>query len=82
MSIPALNSGGVLPTGLFCLPRPAAPVELKTSRQARNAPSAYGIFNVIYHGRVVAEHPISGTRFRNIMWNLAEQRRFRSRLQA
>jgi hypothetical protein len=42
-------------------------VELRTGRQARNAPSAYGIFNVIYDGKLVAEHPISGTRFLNIM---------------
>jgi L-amino acid N-acyltransferase YncA len=42
-------------------------VELKNSTQARTAPSAYGIFNIIYDGQVVAEHPISGTRFRNIM---------------
>lgn len=42
-------------------------VELKTGSQARKAPSGYGIFNVLYAGEVVAEHPISGTRFRNIM---------------
>ena len=45
-------------------------VELKNSREARAAPSAYGVFNVIYDGRVVAEHPISGTRFRGIMRKL------------
>ncbi len=42
-------------------------VELETGSQAREAPSGYGIFNVIYGGKVVAEHPISGTRFLNIM---------------
>lgn len=42
-------------------------VELKTGSQARNAPSAYGIFNVVYDGKVVAEHPISGTRFLSIV---------------
>jgi L-amino acid N-acyltransferase YncA len=47
-------------------------VELKTGRQARNAPSAYGIFNVIYDGKIVAEHPISGTRFLNIMRKLSK----------
>jgi len=45
-------------------------VELRTGRQARNVPSAYGVFNIIFNGRLVAEHPISGTRFRNIMHNL------------
>jgi GNAT superfamily N-acetyltransferase len=47
-------------------------VELKTGRQARNAPSAYGIFNVIYNGEVVADHPISRTRFLNIMRKLSK----------
>jgi GNAT superfamily N-acetyltransferase len=47
-------------------------VELKTGSQARNAPSAYGIFNVIYDGKLVAEHPISGTRFLNIMRKLSK----------
>ena len=42
-------------------------VELRTGSEARNAPSAYGIFNVIYEGEVVADHPISATRFLNIM---------------
>ncbi len=45
-------------------------VELRTGREARNAPSAYGVFNVIYNGKVVAEHPVSGTRFLNIMRRL------------
>ncbi len=47
-------------------------VELKTGSQARQAPSAYGVFNVIYDGKVVAEHPISGTRFLNIMRKLSK----------
>jgi N-acetylglutamate synthase-like GNAT family acetyltransferase len=42
-------------------------VDLKSGRQARAAPSAYGIFNIVYDGELVAEHPISATRFRNIM---------------
>lgn len=42
-------------------------VQLASSAEARRAPSAYGIFNVIHDGEIVAEHPISGTRFRSIM---------------
>ena len=41
--------------------------ELRTCKQARNAPSPYGIFNIVYDGRVIADHPISSTRFKNIM---------------
>jgi hypothetical protein len=43
---------------------------MKTSRQARQAPSPYGVFNVAYNGRLVAEHTISGGRFRYILREL------------
>jgi len=46
-------------------------VEMKNSHEARMAPSAYGVFNVIYNGKVVAEHTISSTRFRSIMRKLS-----------
>lgn len=42
-------------------------VELRTGAQARKAPSPYGIFNIVYDGKLLAEHPISGARFRNIL---------------
>ena len=42
-------------------------VELKTSRDAQNAPSAFAIFGIMYNGKLVADHPISNTRFKNIM---------------
>jgi len=42
-------------------------IELKNCREAQNAPSAYGIFNIVYNGKLVADHPISNTRFTNIM---------------
>jgi hypothetical protein len=41
--------------------------ELKTCKEAQGAPSPYGIFNIVYDGRVIADHPISKSRFRNIM---------------
>ena len=41
--------------------------ELKTCKQAQNAPSPYGIFNIVYDGRLIADHPISKTRFKNVM---------------
>jgi N-acetylglutamate synthase-like GNAT family acetyltransferase len=46
-------------------------VELSSGSQARNAPSAYGIFNIVLDGKLVAEHPISGTRFKSIMRKLS-----------
>lgn len=42
-------------------------VELKTHRQAQDAPTPYAVFAVIDDGRLLADHQISRTRFRNIM---------------
>jgi len=42
-------------------------VELKNSKQAQSAPSPFGIFNIVLNGKLVADHPISNTRFVNIM---------------
>jgi len=48
--------------------------ELKTCKQAQNAPSAYGIFNLVYNGRLIADHPISKTRFLSVMRQVSVQR--------
>jgi len=42
-------------------------IELNNCRDAQNAPSAFAIFGIIYNGKLVADHPISNTRFKNIM---------------
>jgi hypothetical protein len=47
-------------------------VELKTPRQAQNAPSIYGVFNVVNDGELLADHYISNTRFLNIINKLAK----------
>jgi hypothetical protein len=41
--------------------------ELKTSKQAQNAPSIYSVFNLVYNGKILADHYISITRFQNII---------------
>jgi hypothetical protein len=41
--------------------------ELKTPAQAQNAPAAYGVFNLLYDGRILADRYISTTRFLNIL---------------
>ena len=53
---------------------PAKIVELKNYRQAQNAPSAYGIFNIVYNGKVIADHPIGKRRFCNIMNKISQRR--------
>jgi GNAT superfamily N-acetyltransferase len=42
-------------------------VELKNYKEAQAAPSPFAIFSMIYNGKLVADHPISNTRFKNIM---------------
>ena len=45
-------------------------VELKSWREAQNAPTPYAVFAVIHDGQLLADHQISRTRFRNIMKRL------------
>lgn len=42
-------------------------VELQSCLEAQNAPTPYAVFALLYDGRVIADHQISATRFRNIM---------------
>jgi hypothetical protein len=42
-------------------------VEMRSYRDAQDAPTPYAVFAVVYKGRLLADHPISCTRFRNIM---------------
>ena len=42
-------------------------IELKTAHDAQNAPSLYGVFNLVYNGKLLADHYISGRRFMNII---------------
>ncbi len=42
-------------------------IENKTAKQAQKAPSLYGVFNLIYDGRLLADRYISITRFLNII---------------
>jgi GNAT superfamily N-acetyltransferase len=44
-----------------------AVTELKTPAQAQSAPCVYGVFNLLYDGRVLADRYISTTRFLNIL---------------
>jgi len=42
-------------------------VDLGSWQDAQNAPTPYAVFALIYNGRLLADHQISRTRFRNIM---------------
>ena len=41
--------------------------ELKTAKEAQNAPSIYGVFTLINNGEILVDHYISTTRFKNII---------------
>jgi hypothetical protein len=42
-------------------------VELEEAEDAQQTPCAFGSFCIVYNGEVVSHHPISNTRFENIM---------------
>ena len=42
-------------------------IDLKNCHEAQNSPCAFGTFCIIYNGKIVAYHPISNTRFVNII---------------
>jgi GNAT superfamily N-acetyltransferase len=48
-------------------------IDLKNYADAQNSPCAFGTFCILYQGKVIAEHPISKTRFVNIIKKLREQ---------
>jgi GNAT superfamily N-acetyltransferase len=46
-------------------------VWVRSAKQSRELPTPYGVFSIIYDGKLIAERPVSGTRFKNIMSKLA-----------
>jgi len=46
---------------------PARLIEVENAHTAQQVPSPFGSFCIIYEGKVIAYHPISHTRFMNIM---------------
>jgi hypothetical protein len=40
---------------------------LNSAREAQDAPSYYGVFNLIWNGRLLADHYVSKGRFKNIL---------------
>ena len=42
-------------------------IALKNSNDVQNSPCAFGTFCIIYNGEIISYHPISNTRFENIM---------------
>jgi GNAT superfamily N-acetyltransferase len=46
-------------------------VHVRSGKESRELPTPYGMFSIVYDGKLIAERPVSATRFRNIMSKLA-----------
>jgi L-amino acid N-acyltransferase YncA len=42
-------------------------VRIRSAKASRELPTPYGVFSIIYQGRLIVERPVSATRFTNIM---------------
>ena len=50
-------------------------VRIRTAEASRELPTPYGMFSIIYEGKLIADRPVSGTRFSNIMRKESESGR-------
>lgn len=41
--------------------------KIETAQEAKNAPSGFGVFNLLHDGKLLEDHYISSTRFKNIL---------------
>ena len=48
-------------------------IDLKDVYAVQNSPCAFGSFCIIHNGKIVSHHPISNTRFENIMKKKAQK---------
>ena len=48
-------------------------VRVGSAKASRELPTPYGVFSILYDGKLIAERPISATRFMSIMRRNAEQ---------
>ena len=48
-------------------------VRVRSAKASRELPTPYGMFSVLYDGKLIADRPVSGTRFWFIMRKIAEQ---------
>lgn len=41
--------------------------KIETVKEAKQAPSGFGVFSLLHNGKLLEDHYISATRFRNIL---------------
>ena len=49
-------------------------IRVTSAKASRELPTPYGIFSIIYDGKLIAGRPVSATRFSNIMRKIAEHK--------
>jgi GNAT superfamily N-acetyltransferase len=45
-------------------------VRVRSAKASRELPTPYGMFSIVYNGKLIAERPVSATRFQNIISKL------------
>jgi len=63
------NVDAILKTAKDKLKIEANLIDLKDEKEVQNVPCAFGTFCIIYNKEIISHHPISNTRFENIMKN-------------
>lgn len=48
-------------------------IRVTSAKASRQLPTPYGMFSILYNGRLIADRPVSATRFSIIMSKIAEQ---------
>ncbi len=61
------NVNAILDSALKNFNLKANLINLEDSSKVQNSPCAFGTFCIIYDGEIISHHPISNTRFENIM---------------
>ena len=61
------NVNAILETAKYNFNLKTRLVELKDTDSVQNSPCAFGCFGIIFNGEIIAYHPISKTRFENII---------------
>jgi ribosomal protein S18 acetylase RimI-like enzyme len=49
-------------------------VRIRSAKESRELPTPYGVFSIIYDGKLIVERPVGATRFTNIMLKRGTQR--------
>ena len=47
-------------------------IELADAKAVQNAPNPFGTFCIIFNGKIITHHPVSNTRFENIMREITD----------